>query len=273
MKRVAAAAAAMIASNSADAALSYYIGVDDLQTIASGVYAGLPNPNYGRLTFLYAHTYTDTPTSNHYHSKGILTYTGANLGAGTAVIRSASDFTPEGTNPPIQLSAGSGLYGGKLVSNGYEASHFSFLEMGATDQLAGFAAGTGEAILFNSSSGRWDSTIAASHLHVEIVSLTPGLNLGSSTTLSLGGAGTELHLADAGDAGGFSFTPVLWTDADAAPGNYEAVLRFFDEDGTYGDSGNIRIITQVIPEPSSALLLAGGLGGLALRRRRAGRLS
>ena len=35
---------------------SYFIGVDGQAIIPTGTYAGLPNPNHQRLTFLYAHT-------------------------------------------------------------------------------------------------------------------------------------------------------------------------------------------------------------------------
>ena len=114
---VASATALLSPSVSRAEFLSYYIGIDDLPTIATGTYAGLANPNFNHLTFLYAHTYPDTPASNHYHSKSIFTYTGPNLGAGTAVINSASNYVPEGALPPIKLSLGTGLYGGKLISN------------------------------------------------------------------------------------------------------------------------------------------------------------
>lgn len=249
--------------------VSYYIGVDDLETIASGAYAGLPNPNYNHLTFLFAHTYADTPASNHYHSKAIRTYTGP--AASPTVIRSASDYVPEGTNPPINLSAGAGIYAGKLVSNPYTdpldpVFHFSQLAHGSTDSLAGFASGSGEQILFDSSNGRWNSPAAAAHLHAEIVSLTPGLNVGDATTLNVGGVGTELHLTDPGEL--LDFTPVLWTDASATPGTYEAVFRFFDEDGTFGDSGDVRFRVAVVPEPG-ALVLVTLAAPVALIVRRA----
>lgn len=260
------------------AVVSYYIGVDGLATIATGTYAGLPNPNYNNLTLLYAHPNEFSPASSHYHSKGILAYTGPNLGASTATARSASNFLPEGSLPPINLSAGTGLFTGKLVSNPYAdpldpAYDFSFLAHTDTKTLDGFAPGTVENALFNSSGGRWTPSSRPAHLHVEIVSLTPGLNVGDASTLSLGGVGTELHLSDPGDS--FMFTPVLWTEASALPGTYEAVFRFFDEDGAFGNSGDIRYRVSVpaaapVPEPGMLAFAGVSVGAVlffGLRRR------
>lgn len=253
--------------------VSYYVGVDDLSTIATGTYAGLPNPNYNRLTMLYAHSYPDTPASNHYHSKGIKTYTGPNLGASTAVVTSASDYVPEGSLEPVRLSSGSGLYAGKLVSNPYTDTsdpsyHFSFFTLKSTESLAGFAAGTGENYMFNASSGRWDSPLQSADLHLQLVSLTPGLNVGSwtSTTIGLSTPGSELHLGSPNAS--FSFTPTFWTDASAAPGIYEAKFRFTDEEGFYEDSGDFRFRLQVVPEPDAiGLLSLGSIFAIARRRR------
>ncbi|HEY1121021.1 MAG TPA: hypothetical protein VGE67_05455, partial [Haloferula sp.] len=65
----AAAVGALLSLASSEAALvSYYVGVDGLQTITTGEFAGQANPNYNHLTFLYAHNDEVTPSSNHYHS-------------------------------------------------------------------------------------------------------------------------------------------------------------------------------------------------------------
>jgi hypothetical protein len=278
---VAGATTLLVPATSRAELLGYYIGIDDLPTIASGAYAGLPNPNLNHLTFLYAHTYPvgGVPTghtSNHYHSKGTRIYTGPNLGAGTTVIRSLSDYVPEGALPPIKLSLGTGIYANKLITNPYTdpldpVYKFSDLELGSTQSLAGFGPTDGETYLFNASSGRWNSPYLLAHLHVELISLTPGLNFGDATTLNLlTNPGDELHLTDPGtENDSWGFTPVLWTDENAAPGIYEAKIRFFDEDGAYGSTGEIRLRTEVVPEPSTALLLIGGLGMMGARRRRA----
>lgn len=268
---VAGALVAAVAAPARAELVSYYVGVDDLSTMSGGTYDGLPNPNHNRLTFLYAHTYPATPASNHYHSKATQVYTGPNLGASTAVTTSPSNYVPEGSRPPVRLSPGTGTYAGKLVSNPYtdtsdSSYHFSLFRMKSTQSLAGFAAGTGENYLFNASSGRWDSAFGGADLHLELVSLTPGLNVGSPAAQSIGlvNPGDELHLGSP-DAN-FSFTPTFWTAGDAPLGVYEAAFKFTDEEGLYGDSGTFRYRVEVVPEPAMLSLIP--LGGLLLLRRR-----
>lgn len=252
---------------------SYYIGSDSLATIASGTYAGLPNPNFGRLTFLYAHTYPDSPASNHYHSKGTFRYTGPNLGAETAIELNPSNYLPEGAIAPLTLTPGSGLYGGKLVSAPYSDPSdpgyaFSFLEIRDTSQLAGFAPGSPENILFTSSSNRWSGALTGAHIHLELVSLTPGLNVGGLSALNIGlnAPGDDAHLED---VGAIAFTPVFWTEADAAPGTYVAQFKLVDEDGLFGDSGTFEYRFTAVPEPGVVTLLAlGGLFAVVFARRR-----
>jgi hypothetical protein len=251
----------------------YFVGVDGRETIPSGDYAGLANPNFGRLTFLFAHTYVDTPNNNHYHSKGIYVYTGPNLGPDTAVTIGASNFLPEGNRPPLLLTPGSGLYAGKLVSNPYTDPSdtnypFSFLQIQDTGALAGFAAGTPEEILFNSSGGRWNGSLLGADVHLELVFLSPGLNLGSLTAMSImSQPGDDFHLDDS-----FAFTPVFWTEANAALGTYVARLKLTDENGLFGNSGTFEFRFQVIPEPSTyAIMLGVAVLGLAFWRRRRSR--
>ena len=265
IQSIALTASALTLVSSADAAfVSYYVGVDGLSTIASGTYAGLSNPNHNRLTFLYAHVYPDSPSSNHYHSKGVYRHTGPNLGEGqTATEVNPSNYLPEGSAPPLDLSpANGGLYGGKLVSAVQSGNDFSALTIEDTGKLSGFPPGSGESVLFNSSSNRWNGALTGADVHLELVGLSAGLNVGDSSTLNLfQNPGDNLHLEDS-----FSFTPVFWTDANAAPGVYTAQFKLTDESGTFGDSGTFEFRFNVVPEPSSALL--GTLGALGLLRRR-----
>ena len=247
------------------AIVSYYIGVDGRETIPSGLYAGLPNPNHNRLTFLYAHNYPDNPSTNHYHAKGVIVYTGPNLGASTATTVAATNFLPEGSAAPLLLQAGSGAYAGKLVNIPAAGNDFSKLTIEDTGRLSSFAAGTPEEIMFNSSGGRWNGSIAGSDVHMKLVFATAGLFFGTaSDPLANPFADPEgLHLTDS-----FSFTLHPWVDAAAAPGVYIAQFELEDEDGLFGESGVFEYRFEVIPEPSSALmaLMAGAV--FAFRRRR-----
>jgi len=252
------------AASSQAAFVSYYVGTDSLVTLGgSGIYAGLPNLNAGKLTFLYAHTYTDTPNINHYHSKGLMRYTGDNLGAATATEVNPNFYLPEGARPPLQLTfASSGLYNGKMVSAPEVGNPFSFLTISDTQQLAGFGPGAPESILFNSSANRWNGPLAGADVRLELVSLTPGLNVGSTFTRNLFVApGDDQRLGEV-----FIFTPTFWTEAGATPGDYRAQFKLTDGNNLFADSGNFEFRFNVIPEPSSALL--GAIGALALLRRR-----
>lgn len=268
-----AGATALLASFSAVSAqiagnVSYFVGVDNLTTLTSGTYAGLANPNAGRLTFLYAH-WEANPTSNHYHAKGTLVYTGG-VGSPT-IVNQTSNFVPEAPIAPLPLVPGTGLYAGKLVTaigtdTGAATYEFSNLNIRSTSVLAGFEASTPEGIMFNSSSGRWTGALTGADVHLELVSVTPGLTVGSAATLDIFAEESEVHLGEP-----VNFTPVLWTAADALPGVYVAQFRLHDEANLFGSSGIFEIRTEVIPEPGLLSLLA--LGGLAavwfFRRRRA----
>jgi hypothetical protein len=262
------AAALANAATAAHAALSeYYVGVDGLANIASGTYAGLLNPNHGRLTFLFNH-------GDHYHGIGVHTYTGPNLGAGTAVNdTNGNNRIPEISSgqEPLLLTAGSGAYAGKLVSNPLAGVEYSHLEMRSVHTLNGNPEDT--LGLFNSSGGRWNGPLwddagGHAHIHLELLSATAGLNvgtLGNPLALPVGG---DVHVGDGDEL--FSFTPVLWVDSAAAPGVYTAEFRLIDEDGIVGDSGRFFLDVQVVPEPASfaSIGVAVGLIAMAARRRR-----
>jgi len=243
--------------------VSYYIGVDGMQTIGSGEFSGLANPNANRLTFLYAHHYEETPASNHYHSKGVFRYQPGSGGAPVIETNPAS-YLPEGSIQPLAMTAGSGIYEGKSVVLEDPANRFSLIQFKSTADLSSFTTGTGEHYMFNSSSGRWNGGLDDADIHLVLVSMTPGLNIGTGASLlsGLANPGDELHLGEDVD-----FSPVFWLDGDAAPGTYTADFKLVDESGQFGDSGVFQFRFDAVPEPSSALL-SGVAMLLALARRK-----
>lgn len=254
LSSVAVAGLTALSALSAQAELAeFYIGID-ARTEGFGSYAD--NPNENRLTLLYAH-------GNHYHSIGSYTYTG-DAADPVVLDTNGNNRLPETftLQAPLELTPGTGAFAGLLTSNPQPGVHYSDMEMRSVHTLDGDPDDVEG--LFGSSNGRWDDAFDAAHIHLEIVSLTPGLNLSTTSPLATYGIGDDVHVGD-GDEG-FSFTPVFWTDASATPGVYTAELRLVDEHGVYGDSGRFYIDYQVVPEPGSLGLLA--VAGLAMLRRR-----
>lgn len=247
--------------------VEYYVGRDNRTTPFNSPAApngdGLPyssNPNFNRLTLLYAHPNEMNPASNHYHGIGAYTYSGPSVAAVLNDTNSNNRLPEVSTGqPPLELSAGDGLYAGKLVSKAQAGVHYSDLRIRSVDSLSGFAAGTPEHYMFHSSADRWSQSLAGANVLLELVSITPGLNVGSisETNIFPGGIGGTYDL---GPGAAIDFTPVFWTDGAAALGNYSAEFRLQDSAGTdFGDSGRFHLDFQVVPEPSTLLLISCGL--------------
>ncbi|MFN4243778.1 MAG: all3515 family Zur-repressed PEP-CTERM protein [Tepidisphaerales bacterium] len=260
----------------------YYIGRDLRTTIPTGTYAGLPNPNFNRITFLYAHTYVDTPSNNHYHGKSNFTYVGPNLGAATAVqpfngsaAGVPANFLPEGVfgnSPRLQLLPGSGVFAGKWVSGLDPDENFGRLTIRSVDALVAPASvpNSPAAILFNSSQGRWNGLIGGSNLTLHLVDISPGLGVADpsgNVLMTTPGDSVVLGNPDAD----FSFTPVFFTTS-GLQANHFAVFRITDNGTANGglpfpESGQFQF-NLVVPEPAALGLLAP-LGVLLTRRRTA----
>lgn len=250
---------------------SYYVGTDNAPLITSGTYSGQPNPNYNRLTFLLAHTYPDNPSNNHFHRLGAYALTGS---ASSPTAFFANDRVPEGSLPALPLQPGGGVFAGRLISSPISdpaIGYFSQLGIAPAAELGAFNSNgipnEPEDFLYNASAGRYTTTsLAGTDVHFELVSLTPGLHVGTAAGVPLfSNPGDEHHL---GDGDSFDvWTPWFWTDGDAAPGLYSATFKLTDESGLFGDSGQFRWEFQVVPEPGSAGLL-GGLAVLGMMRRR-----
>ena len=245
----------------------YFIGVDGQTTIPSGTYAGLAQPNSGRLTFLFNH-------GDHYHGIGVYSYSGPATSP-TVNSTNANNTIPELYTglPALNLTLGSGVYAGRFVSG--LGTDVQDLEYGDLGMLAATALSlTGDpddSILFNSSGGRWTGSLGNQQIGLELVSLSAGLGIGdvSGNTLFGGGVGS-IETIGIGDS--LAFDPVFFTTLTGVA-NYAATFRLLDL-GTagggaavFGDSGTFTLAFQVVPEPGTALLMGIGLAGLASVRR------
>lgn len=244
----------------------YMIARDKLATLVSGVYAGQANPNFGRLTLLYNH-------GDHFHPIGIYSLSGP-AGAPTILETNGNNRLPEisSLQPPLALTPGTGAYAGKLVSTGNSAIEYGDLRMVAFDVLLDDAPGSPEAILANSSNGRYRSSLAGTRVGLQLVSTTSGLNLGDPSTPSLFSVGSTIEI---GVGANTDFTPVFWVDAASAPGTYSAALRFVDlgVNGAPLSLGGVFnldfAVPAPIPVPAAAWLMGSAIVPLLLRRRRA----
>ena len=246
--------------------LEYYVGVDGLQTIASGTYAGLNNPNHGRLTFLFAHPNETIPSTSHYHSIGAWSYSGP---AGSPVVNTTNtnNRIPEmlSGQAPLPLVPGQGAQAGRWVNQTVPGLEYSNLHMASTQSLRQAAVGTTEHYLFNSSGGRWTGSLNAVSLALELVSLTPGLQVADQTGAPIFSAIGQTYKL--GEGNPFSFTPSFYTN-DNTRSRYSAAFRFVDLNGTLRDSGTFHMDFAPVPLPAAAWLMASALTGLAVLKRR-----
>jgi hypothetical protein len=240
---------------------NYYIARDQHPTLASGAYAGEANPNFGRLTFLFAHPNETTPASNHFHGIGVHTYVGA-LGEHELVTTNVNNRIPETytLQAPLTLSAGEGLYEGKWASAATD-EHYSDLRMLSIADLSTYDPLSPEGIMYNSSSGRYQGDLDGALVALELVAITDGLHVGDASDLSILDGPSSTVVLGGGET--IDFTPVFWADANAAPGVYSATFRLIDVSTADGhvrlpDSGTFHVDFAVVPEPSTWMLLVGG---------------
>jgi hypothetical protein len=215
----------------------YFIAVDNLETIATGTYAGLPNPNFARLTLLVAHRSDENPSGNHFHAIGAYTYTSIEGGAPFEIATSTNNRVPEISTGflPLLLHPGTGLHRRHLVSLP-TGSEYSNLRIESIQSLADFPPDSPDGILFLSSGGRWASRLDGSQVALQRVSLTPGLQAseqdGSLLLLE------RVH--ELGDGNSAVVFPTYFTNRQASTGTYSATLKLVDVrpgDQRFGDSG------------------------------------
>jgi hypothetical protein len=276
MLSAAVALLALFACGTARAELfSFYLGVDGRPTIPSGVYAGLDNPNHGRLTLLAYPGDHDQPMGAHYHAIGAYSYAG-DLPVPTVNDTNANNRIPEihTAQPPLSLLPGEGIYAGKYVSGVASGEHYSDLTMRGAADMSSYAEPSVEYYLFNSSGGVWKGSLGAANVAIELVSISPGLHIGLDTELDILSQPGDRFTLGVEDA--IDFTPVFWTD-EASNDTLSASFRLVDvnvADGyqPLGSSGTFHVDVTAVPEPGSVALLLCGLAPLwAAVRRKKGR--
>jgi hypothetical protein len=241
----------------------YLIGFDRLQTLSSGTYAGLANPNFGRPTLLFNH-------GNHFHGIGQFSYSGPATSPAVNPTN-ANNRLPEisSLDPPLAMGAGTGLYAGKLVNIVDPAVEYSSITFKAIDVLFGASAGSPEDILLKSSNGRWGGSTAGSRLALELVSVTPGMKIGDASNLDLFESSNR-YLLGGGTA--LDFAPVFWVAGGAPAGTYSAEFRLLD----LGTNGNVLSqggsfnfdFAAPVPLPPALWLLGSALAAIGVTRRR-----
>lgn len=272
--------------------LTYYVGLDQHVTLnsyqdADNSYVGLPNPNYNRLTFLYAHPIAAPIQASHYHGRSIYFYTGP-ASSPTVVDTTADNVFPEAYTgfPPLGLRlATTGDYAGKLTSYAYadrsdtSEGHYSDLTVTSTSYLLAVTDPTKAEYWLGRDNkgtnpdgtagtvGKYSKPLTGVELGFKLVDATPGLHLGIGSDLDVGVG----NVADVGAGTTFRFTPTYWVDATAPVGTYTATLQLVDLNaGATGvlPSGLVRFeFTNAVPEPSAAAILAMPVLGWIRRRR------
>ncbi|MCB1744702.1 MAG: PEP-CTERM sorting domain-containing protein [Gammaproteobacteria bacterium] len=249
-------------SGSSRAALwtELYVGIDGRDLVPSGTYAGLVEPNQGRLTLLFNH-------GNHYHPIGAYSYQGE-FPDPLIVSSNTNNRIPETYtgDPPLPLAPGTGLYTGKLVTSNSDAEYHN-LNLRSVDELSTAAPGSEADILYRSSGERWTGSLAGTDLLLQLVSISDGLHVGSDTQLDLFDAG-EHDVWRIGEGDSLDFTMSFWTEAGAAPGTYSVAMRLLDANGLYNPSGtfNFDVAVAPVPLPASLMLLLCALVPVLARR-------
>ena len=215
----------------------YFVAVDGLETLTSGTFAGLPNPNFGRLTLLVAHRFPEDPTRNHFHSIGAYTYASLEGGPPFVISTSTNNRIPELSTGflPLPLYPGARLHRHHLVTMPTELE-YSDLRLESIQSLAGLPADSPDGILFRSSDGRWTSPLDGAQVALQRVSLTPGLHVSDEQGHLI--LRTRLH--ELGDGNTLALFPTYFTLRRAGVGTYSATLKLVDlrpREQRLGDSG------------------------------------
>lgn len=258
----------------------FYIGLDGSKVLNRGTYTGLENPNYNRLTFLFAHR-EDDPTTNHFHGIGAYSYSGS-VKNPTIDSTNTNNRIPETYTgqPPLTLLPGTGIYSDRLISTATK-EEYSNLKIQSVASLK-TSPQPADQYLFNSSDGRWQPSLKGATIGLQLASISNGLNIADSAGANILKSVGDTYTIGSGD--NFSFSPTFWTDATAPLGTYSATFKLvdlgtgnnrtpFQESGTF----NVDFRVKAVPEPSNTVSFS--LAGLLvfslyrLKKRTASRLN
>ena len=210
--------------------INLYVGIDSNPTLTFGAYAGLANPNLGKLTLLYAHIYPYGQfNNNHYHGIGAYSYTG-DLGAPTVQDTSGGNAISEvytGLPGNVLVPDSDPLWEGKLISKKTK-DHYSDMRFRSVHSLASFGEGSSEYTMFNSSGGTRTSPLTGASLALELVSKTEGLGIADTEGNAILVNNGDRQVIGSGDDADFEYLPVFWVDDTTAPGDYQAEFRLVD---------------------------------------------
>lgn len=241
----------------------YYIGLDGFEILATGTYAGLENPNYNRLTFLYAH-WEEDPTTNHFHSIGAYSYSGTvdNLTINSTNTNNRIPETYTG-QAPLTLLPGTGIYGDRLISTS-TGNEYSNLNIKAVASLKNSTEAEDQ-YMFNSSNGRWQPSLEGAKIGLQLTAISSGLNIGDSAGVDILKSVGDTY--EIGNGDNFSFTPTFWTDAAAPLGTYSATFKLVDLNTDnnrtpFAESGTFSFDFEVRKVPESSAVLGLGIVGL-----------
>jgi len=244
------------------------IGRDNLQTLTSGTYTGLPNPNYNRLSLLFPHLHNPVSTSG-LHAIGIYSYTGPAINA-TIISTNTNNRLPEiGKAPALPLTPGTGVFTNKMVSGKTEDNMYSDLKMKPLDHLTDDLADPFVQAIYNAGNGRWNQLLGDdASISVELVAVSPGLGIANEQGQNLFNTVGDTYLIGQGDH--FSFTPIFYASPSTTDQNYSASFRILDTNTNNNrtpwlSSGTFSINVQAtaVPEPSNfvaSLALLGMMG-------------
>jgi hypothetical protein len=234
---------------------SLFVAVDGEQTATRSPYAGLPNPSFGRLTLLFAHTSESDPSSNHVHALGADSYAGPvsdpivqPTNTDNRIPETYTGEPPLPLEPALRFPPDPGLLIVPHLIDKPGESEYSNIRLQSVQLLSEFASDTPEGILFSSSNGRWKAPLTGAVLALELVAISRGLFVADECGQQILTKPGDTYALGDGDR--FSFTPYFVTRLRAPAGRYSATFKLVDV-GTgerrLEESGTFRFDCMVAP--------------------------